>query len=84
MQNEVAQGFRLSPQQKHLWRLRQASGGPYRSALALLVEGDVNGAALKQALRTVVERNEILRTTFEPVQGMSTAVQVIRPDAAVA
>ena len=83
MQNEVAQGFRLSPQQKHLWKLRQASGGPYSSALALLVEGDVNEAALRQALRTVVERNEILRTTFEPVQGMSTAVQVIRPDAAV-
>ena len=67
-------GFQLSPQQKHLWSLPD---GRRRSAqLALLLEGLVDVQRLQHALQKIVERHEILRTTFEAVEpnvGLSDA-----------
>ncbi len=71
------EGFRLSPQQRRLWR----SGGQhpaYRARGAVLVEGTLDVEALRRALDDVVERNEILRTTFQLPPGLSVPLQVIR------
>ena len=66
MQKEIVQGFRLSPQQRHLWLLQQGEQcSPYRAQCAVLIEGALNVAIIKDALHKVVERHEILRTAFQ-------------------
>ncbi|WP_414517101.1 amino acid adenylation domain-containing protein [Nostoc sp. PCC 9305] len=58
--------FRLSTQQKHLWLLQQADSSlPYRTQCAVFIEGILNIEALEIALNTVINRHEILRTTFK-------------------
>ncbi len=77
-QQEVIEGFRLSPQQKHLWLLQQEdSGQPYCTQCAVLIEGNLDPKILAAALRNVFARHEILRTTFVCLPGMSIPVQVI-------
>ena len=72
------EGFRLSPQQKHLWLLQQNGYEPaYRVHGSILIEGNINPDALKAALETVVHRYEILNTTFHQVPGLTIPVQVI-------
>ncbi len=78
MYKEAIEGFRLSPQQKHLWLLQQAAHEtPYCAASILLIEGELEVAALEAALKLVVERHEILRTTFHCLPGMLMPLQVI-------
>lgn len=58
--------FRLSTQQKHLWLLQQGDSSlPYRTQCAVFIEGIININALEIALNTVINRHEILRTTFK-------------------
>ena len=74
MSKEIIEGYRLSPQQKHLWLLRQSD----RSAMcAVRIDGELNVEGLRQAIRLVVDRVEILRTTFKFLPGMTIPVQVI-------
>ena len=77
MQTNVIEGFRLSPQQRHLWSLQQASGDelPYRAQCAVLIEGSLNLQVLRAALRDVSDRYEILRTTFRCPHGMTIPLQ---------
>ncbi|MGH7998033.1 MAG: amino acid adenylation domain-containing protein [Brasilonema sp.] len=78
MQKEVLEGYRLSPQQKHLWSLQQLDPTlPYRAQCALLIEGNLNQKILETALQKVVNRHEILRTTFCCFPGMTIPLQVI-------
>ncbi|MBN3925209.1 non-ribosomal peptide synthetase [Nostoc sp. NMS4] len=74
---EEMQGFRLSPQQKHLWQLQGINSLPYHSQCAVLIEGVIDINILKQALEQVVNRHEILRTNFHCLPGMSIPLQVI-------
>ncbi len=76
MQNETIKGFRLSPQQKRLWSLQKDSVA-YQSQCALLIEGKLNLELLKEALQQVVNRHEILRTTFQQRPGIKIPIQVI-------
>lgn len=76
------EGFRLSPQQKHLWQLHngdasQDASQPYRAQCAVAIEGNLDVKALQLALEQVVNRHEILRTTFQCLPGMTLPVQVI-------
>ncbi|MBW4592770.1 MAG: amino acid adenylation domain-containing protein [Brasilonema angustatum HA4187-MV1] len=71
------QGFRLSPQQKHLWHLQESDNFPYCSQCAVLIEGNVEIDTLKIALEEVVNRHEILRTNFHCLPGMTIPLQVI-------
>jgi amino acid adenylation domain-containing protein len=73
------EGFRLSPQQERLWRLAGAAGGvsPYRAGCRVAVEGPLDRAALDAALAAVVERNELLRTDFRLLPGLSAPLQVV-------
>jgi amino acid adenylation domain-containing protein len=62
---ETTPDSRLTPQQLRLWTLQQA-GAPGRSRCALRITGELDGARLWRALRAVVDRHELLRTTFVP------------------
>jgi hypothetical protein len=66
-----AQGFRLSRQQERLWAL----GAAINAQCVLRLDGDLDGHRLRQALQTIVDRYDILRTTFHQAPG--APVQVV-------
>jgi amino acid adenylation domain-containing protein len=76
MQNTSQSGFRLSPLQRRLW-LAQQDGSVFRTQCAVLLEGPLDPAALRDAVEKVVESHEILRTTFQRPSGMKVPLQVI-------
>ena len=73
------QGFRLSAQQRHVWRLLADAEGSaaYGVHWAIRVTGAIDEPALAAALDDLVVRHEILRTDFESLPGMSAPLQVI-------
>lgn len=78
MQKETIEGFRLSPQQRHLWGLQQnKSQQTYRVRGAILITGNLDKEMLKSALQNVVNRHEILRTSFHCLPGMTLPLQAI-------
>ncbi|AGC43391.1 amino acid adenylation protein [Myxococcus stipitatus DSM 14675] len=69
-------GFRLSPQQLRLWSLlREGPAWAYRARCVLELEGTVDAASLEHTVRELLGRHEILRTTYHPLTGTSTAIQ---------
>lgn len=82
MQRDI-EGFRLSPQQTHLWVLQQAHARagaptqPYQAQCALRIEGDLQPALLPEALQRLIEQHEILRTGFYRQPGIKLPLQVI-------
>ncbi|MBU2713549.1 non-ribosomal peptide synthetase, partial [Zooshikella harenae] len=56
----------LSYAQQRLWFIDQMEGGSahYNMPLAFRLKGDVNLEALNKALATIIERHEVLRTSF--------------------
>ncbi|WP_197523398.1 non-ribosomal peptide synthetase [Actinokineospora pegani] len=68
-----------SSAQQRLWFLDQFTPGSteYTSALALRLRGALDVAALRVALTCLVERHEVLRTTFAAEDGRG--VQVVHP-----
>jgi amino acid adenylation domain-containing protein len=81
MSNNAATGYRLSPQQTHLWL--SPEGLTLRAQCGLVLEGTLDGPALREALRQVVARHEILRTTYHRRPGMKVPLQVIGDEALV-
>ena len=78
MQEEIIEGVRLSPQQKHLWSLQQTDRNEsYRACCAILIEGHLRREALNPALQNVVDRFEVLRTVFQRLPGMRMPIQVV-------
>ncbi|MEH2082675.1 MAG: amino acid adenylation domain-containing protein [Nostoc sp.] len=78
MQKKVIRGFRLSPQQKHLWLLQQEEAMlPYRAQCAIQIEGNFNRKIFETALENVLNRHEILRTTLGCLPGMDIPLQII-------
>ncbi|HEX3554229.1 MAG TPA: amino acid adenylation domain-containing protein, partial [Thermoanaerobaculia bacterium] len=81
MQDTGVQGFRLSPQQRHLCALRQADAGEaYQGRCTVEVEGRLEPGALAAALVRLVRRHEILRTSFPLRPGLTLPFQVIREE----
>ncbi len=78
MQQAASAGFRLSPQQQHVW---WAQLGEHSAAFVVQARIDVTGpldrARLAAALAAVVERHEILRTAFPRLPGLGIPVQAI-------
>ncbi len=74
------EGFRLSPIQQQLWRaqLQQASG-PLMARATYRISGQYNAERLRDAWDALVERHEILRTSFAALDGMDMPLQVIAP-----
>ena len=80
----MVEGYRLSPQQRSLWRHVERDGaGPYRARLVAGVEGPLAVEALRRALDRALLRHEILRTRFERIAGVALPVQVIGAPAPV-
>lgn len=83
VQQEISEGFSLSPQQRHLWLLQQTSETqPYRTQAAILIEGVLDRKKLDRTWRRIVQRHEILRTTFHTLPAMTFPVQVLTDDSA--
>src|SRR6185295_5608279 len=78
MSTTTLTGFALSPQQERLWRLHGSGCTP-----GFIIQGSVEVAGpldrdrLWSALSRVVERHEILRTTFPVLPGMRLPVQAL-------
>jgi amino acid adenylation domain-containing protein/non-ribosomal peptide synthase protein (TIGR01720 family)/FkbM family methyltransferase len=84
MSQQVIEGYQLSPQQKHLWSLSEGGDHmPYTAQCAILMEGPLDRDLLRTALRTVIERHEILRTTFEFLPDLTIPLQVVSGDTEV-
>ncbi|NEQ80571.1 MAG: amino acid adenylation domain-containing protein, partial [Moorea sp. SIO2I5] len=77
MLSQAIEGFRLSPQQKHLWLLQQQSGDIYCSQCVIRIKGQLEIDKLKLALQKVINRHEILRTFFHRQPGIKLPIQVI-------
>ncbi|MBW4490245.1 MAG: amino acid adenylation domain-containing protein [Trichocoleus desertorum ATA4-8-CV12] len=75
-------GYELSPQQKHLWMVQQITEEnavqPYRVQAAISITGAIAPAIFQAALQDVIDRHEILRTTFQSVSGLDLPLQVIQ------
>ena len=76
MQNLILEGFRLSPQQKHLWLL-QSNSSAYFAHCAIQLDGELQIEILKQAVQQVINRHKILRTRFIRQPGIVIPMQVI-------
>ncbi|MEM1254709.1 MAG: amino acid adenylation domain-containing protein [Cyanobacteria bacterium P01_H01_bin.21] len=63
--------FPLSWPQQRLWFIDQFEGtsATYNAQLPLRIKGPLNITALQKTLNAIVKRHEILRTTFETVEG---------------
>ncbi|HET8844711.1 MAG TPA: amino acid adenylation domain-containing protein, partial [Ktedonobacteraceae bacterium] len=81
MHETFIENFRLSPQQRHLCTLQRTEEAfPYRTHTTVLLEGSLDLAHMYSALRSVVERYEILRTSFPCPEGFTLPTQVIGSD----
>jgi amino acid adenylation domain-containing protein len=76
MQQPATAGFPLSSQQKQVWK-SQGEGRPAAAQMALLLEGSLDTARLQSALQKLIERHEILRTSFQRSSGMKFPFQVV-------
>jgi len=78
MEQEIAEGFRLSPRQRHLWRARSAAPqGGFGVRGLVRLEGELDAGRLQAALAALAADQEILRTTFGHLPGIALPVQVI-------
>ncbi len=85
MMAETVEGFRLSPQQRRLWSLQRQDGAAvYRTQCAIAIEGEANPDRLRRAMEAIVERHEILRTTFRRLPGMGAPLQVVHENLPIA
>ena len=82
MQQSVIEGFRPSRQQQGLWLRQQHDHSPaYRARCAVLIRGQLDQSILKRTIESLFVRNEILRTTFDFLPGMSMPLQIIKAEA---
>ncbi|PMB23519.1 non-ribosomal peptide synthetase [Fischerella thermalis] len=81
MTNKLIHGFKLSPQQRHLWLLQQETNSfPYRSYCTIEITGNLKIENLKTALHSVIRKHQILSTRFRYLPGMTIPLQVIEND----
>lgn len=79
-QDGNVEGFRLSLQQTNLWAVQQAAvEGVFQAVCAVAIDGALRPDRLQQSLEQVVERHEILRTTFQRPSGIKTPFQIVSP-----
>ena len=76
MHPETLDGFRLSQQQRRLW-LSGHGKAAFTAQGVVLLEGQLHLPTLESAVQSVIERHEILRTTFHQITGMRFPVQVV-------
>jgi amino acid adenylation domain-containing protein len=75
---QVAEGFRLSPQQRRLWRLREShSEQAFGTQCVVTITGALDAGHLSHAVTKVTARYEILRTSFGFLADTSVPVQIV-------
>jgi non-ribosomal peptide synthetase component F/thioesterase domain-containing protein len=81
VQDEGVFVFPASLEQIRYWTLDQLDGNSTASnmAIAARLEGEVSDSVVEQSIRSIVERHEALRTTFQVIDG--TLCQVISEEA---
>ncbi len=78
MQREITSGFRLSPQQTHLWTLQhERTEMPERAHCLITIEGELNVKVLRRGVEVVAQRHDALRLTFQRLPGMTIPLQVL-------
>jgi len=70
------EGFRLSPQQRRIWRVQDPSR-PLCTQGVIRIDGTLDRERLRRALDAVVDRHEILRIRYSLLPGMELPIQVI-------
>jgi amino acid adenylation domain-containing protein/FkbM family methyltransferase len=75
METQRIEGFRLSPQQRRLWKSRPEPAAAV-AQVAFRLAGEVDRAVLRRALESLVARHEILRTSYRRLSGMDLPIQV--------
>lgn len=85
MSKVKVEGYRLSPQQRRVWALRER-GGEAASLMQCEVKlrGELDPERLRQAIGAAVRQHEILRTHFAQVTGMNVPLQVVNEEAGFA
>jgi len=84
MTQEISEGFRLSPQQLHLWDTWEQMGTEGGSSqLCLRIEGPLNRKTLQAAIDRIVSDHEILRVTFRTPAGRNKPQQFVIEDCSV-
>ena len=79
MPSPVSSGYELSPQQKLFYAQGKESS---TAGIAILVEGSKDAAKVRAVVAQIVQRHEILRTSFERRTGMKFPFQVVHEKAA--
>ena len=78
MENEQLQGFRLSPQQNHIWLSQQNENIlSHRVQCAVTITGDLDVEVLETALQNIVDQYEVFRTRFSCLPGMTVPLHII-------
>ncbi|HEU4480233.1 MAG TPA: condensation domain-containing protein, partial [Pyrinomonadaceae bacterium] len=75
-QEETIVGYRLSPQQRRLWALHQGTSA-HSTQAAALIDGWLDAAMLQYAVSAVIERHQILRTSFHLIPNADVPLQVV-------
>ncbi len=83
MQKTVSQGFRLSPRQQHVWWAQSGDAGAFVVRARIEISGPLDRRRLEQAVEKVVERHEILRTTFPLLPSLGMPVQSVEDSSRV-
>jgi amino acid adenylation domain-containing protein len=81
MQPQMSAAYELSPQQRLLFGLHRENSVV---GLAILLEGKADSDKLRQAVQSLVDRHEILRTSFQRRTGMRFPFQVVNESGSVA
>jgi hypothetical protein len=77
------EGYRISPQQRRLWRQQErATGEAFRAVCVLRVHGELDGERLYRAAQRVSARHEILRTRLGRLPGMELPLQCVESESA--
>jgi amino acid adenylation domain-containing protein len=75
---QVDEGFRLSPQQKRVWRLHAMHAGmEFGVQCITTIRGPLDPIQMSRAIARIRSRHEILRTSFVFLEGISVPVQRI-------
>ncbi|HEU5383845.1 MAG TPA: AMP-binding protein, partial [Ktedonobacteraceae bacterium] len=78
MLNETIEGFRLSPQQKHLWLLQRGeNSGQFSAWCDVEISGSFDEHTFTLALEGIIQRHEVLHTLFRCVAGADIPLQVL-------
>lgn len=76
MQNQVREGFQISPYQEYLWLI--ATDNPsFQAQGSLLLQGPLDAGRLRQTIEQIVGRHEILRTTYHCPPNVKVPFQVV-------